>query len=240
MLAVDLVNARSGFIHMRFADMVMVFSPGRRKAAWLPGLPAWLAWVLVSGLLAPGWCLGQAQPPPNTKAAAPPPAQKKAGAGQEKAKAEADDDDQAKGDKKGDEAPGEPPPDPSKTQKVAPVEVFKDPNAEEILDLKKFNPIRRPFARPAEIEAVKLMAQDPNAPVDPTEIRRMVGGMVAQLTDTRNIQGLIDPPRTRSPPLPPPTPSRRRRRTCWSRCSWAVPTGAPGSSSSTIAPSSPS
>ena len=31
------------------------------------------------------------------------------------------------------------------------------------------------------------------APIDPTVIRRMVEGMVAQLTDTKNIQALIDP-----------------------------------------------
>ena len=182
--------------------MVTVFSPGRRTASCLPGLPAWLAWVLTSALLAPGWCLAQAQVPPETKAAAPA-AEKKAGPGQEKGKAksepgkakdEADDEAQAKGDKKDDEVAAEPPPDPSQTQKFAPVEIFKDPNAEEILDLKKFNPVRKPLARPADIEAVKVMAQDPNSPVDPTQIRRMVGGMVAQLTDTRNIQGLIDPP----------------------------------------------
>jgi hypothetical protein len=184
---------------MRFADMVTVLSPGRRKVFRMPGL---LAWVFVGALWASCWCVAQAQPPANTKAVAQA-GQKKADAGQEKgktkgesasSKAAGDDEDQGKADKKGDEVPGEPPPDPSQTQKVSPVEVFKDPNAEEILDLKKFNPIRKPLARPTDVEAVKAMAQDPNAPVDPTQIRRMVGGMVAQLTDTRNIQGLIDPP----------------------------------------------
>ena len=38
------------------------------------------------------------------------------------------------------------------------------------------------------------MAANPVAAVDPTVIRRFVVGMVAELTDTRNIQALIDPP----------------------------------------------
>ncbi len=132
--------------------------------------------------------------PVQTKPAAP--AEKKAGAGQAKNEAaKAGDDAAAKGDKKADaDAPAENPPDPSQTLKEVPVEIFKDPNAEEILDPKKFNPIRNRAASPAEIAAVKTMATDPNTPVDTTVIRRVVDGLVAQLTDTKNIQALIDPP----------------------------------------------
>jgi hypothetical protein len=128
-------------------------------------------------------------------------AEPKAGGTQAKGKAESAKaaspaaDEPAKDDKKGDDqAAPEVPPDPSKTQRVSPVEIFKDPAAEEMLDLKKFNPVRYPPGRPEDIAAVKTMAQTPSMPVDSTTIRRMVNGMVNQLTETRNIQGLIDPP----------------------------------------------
>src|SRR4029079_12186179 len=101
--------------------------------------------------------------------------EKKAGAGQAKNEAaKAGDDAAAKGDKKADaDAPAEIPPDPSQTLKEVPVEIFKDRNAEEILEPKNFNPIRNPPRSPAEIAAVKAMAADPNAPVDTTVIRRV-------------------------------------------------------------------
>ena len=64
--------------------------------------------------------------------------------------------------------------------KIAPVEVFKDPNAEAILDLKKFNPIRHPPATHEIVGQVKEMAASPAVPVDPTVIRRFVLGMVSR------------------------------------------------------------
>jgi hypothetical protein len=96
--------------------------------------------------------------------------------------------------KSAEQAPGEAPADPSQTQKVSPVEIFKDPIAEELLSLKKFRPIGNRAPMPGDLETVRTMAGDVNAPVDRTLIQRLVDGMVAQLTDPKNIQALIDPP----------------------------------------------
>ena len=109
--------------------------------------------------------------------------------------AAADDETPAKDEKKGaDQAPGEAPADPSQTQKVSPVEVFKDPSAEELLNPKKYRQIGNRVAMPDDLEAVRTMAGDSNAAVDRTAIQRLVDGMVAQLTDPKNIQALVDPP----------------------------------------------
>jgi len=184
--------------------MVKVFSPGRKHGRLPACLPACLALFLTFALLAQGRCL--AQPPAPAKPASPATQKKDSGsAGQATAKTKGEpaagkdasggDEPQTKDAKKGDDQPpGEPPPDPSQTQKVAPVEVFKDPNAEEILNVKNFNPIRNRPPMPGDLEAVKVMAGNPNAAVDTTVIRRLVDGMVAQLTETKNIQALIDPP----------------------------------------------
>ncbi len=183
--------------------MVKVFSPGQSHGRWAACLPVCLALVLTLGLLAPERVLAQ---PPSSSKPAPPAAAKndtRGGQATAKTKAEAaaakdegdDDESQTKDDKKADDqAPAEPPPDPSQTQKVAPVEVFKDPNAEAILNVKNFRPIVNRPPMPGDVAAVQGMAGNINATVDPTVIRRMVDGMVAQLTDTRNIQALIDPP----------------------------------------------
>jgi hypothetical protein len=192
--------------------MVKVFSPGQSHGRWAAGYPVCLAMVLTFALLAPGRLV--AQPPTTTKPAASAAKQNTGGGGQAKAKGETDaakdeggdDEPQTKDQKKAEDQPAaEPPPDPSQTQKVAPVEVFKDPNAEELLDLKKFRPINYRPPMPGDVEAVKGMAANPNAAVDPTVIRRMVEGMVAQLTDTKNIQALIDP----SPSIPAASPVMR-------------------------------
>jgi hypothetical protein len=191
--------------------MVKVFSPGQSHGRWATCLSVCLALVLTFALLAPGRVL--AQPPSSTKPAA---AKQDTGAGKAtaKAKGEADaakdeggaDEPQTKEEKKADDQlPAEPPPDPSQTQKVSPVEIFKDPNAEELLDVKKYNPIRSVRMMPGDVEAVKITAGNPNAAVDTTVIRRMVDGMVAQLTDTKNIQALIDPP----PSMPMGSPTMR-------------------------------
>ena len=191
--------------------MVKVFSPGQPHGRWATCLSVCLALVLTFALLAPGRVL--AQPPSSTKPAA---AKQDIGAGKAtaKAKGEADaakdeggaDEPQTKVERKADDQPpAEPPPDPSQTQKVSPVEVFKDPNAEELLDVKKYNPIRSVRMMPGDVEAVKVTAGNPNAAVDTTVIRRMVDGMVAQLTNTKNIQALIDPP----PNMPAGSPTMR-------------------------------
>ncbi|WP_165219089.1 hypothetical protein [Aquisphaera insulae] len=164
-----------------------------------------LSLMLTLAMAAADRCFAQVQPGGQTKGATP----GKAAAGnaaagsQEKAKGDsgsqpADPGQPAAKSKEGD-GPAEAPPDPSQTQKVSPVEIFKDPLASQLIDLKSFNPIRNRPPAPGDIEAVKDMAQNPAAPVDPTLIRRMVGGMIAQLTDTKNIQLVIDPPPTSAP-----------------------------------------
>ncbi|MBV8127399.1 MAG: hypothetical protein JO114_06980 [Planctomycetaceae bacterium] len=206
-----LVDSRFGHLNTRLADMVKVFSPGQPHGRWATCLSVCLALVLTFALLAPGRVL--AQPPSSTKPAA---AKQDIGAGKAtaKAKGEADaakdeggaDEPQTKVEKKADDQPpAEPPPDPSQTQKVSPVEIFKDPNAEALLDVKKYNPIRSVRMMPGDVEAVKVTAGNPNAAVDTTVIRRMVDGMVAQLTNTKNIQALIDPP----PNMPAGSPTMR-------------------------------
>ncbi len=185
--------------------MVKVFSPGQSHGHWAACLPVCLALVVTCALLAPERVL--AQPPTSSKPAASAAAKQDTGSGGQaaaKAKGEADaakdeggaGEPQTKDEKKAeDQPPAEPPPDPSQTHKVAPVEVFKDPNAEAILNVKNYRPIGNRLPMPGDVAAVQGMAGNPNAAVDPTVIRRMVDGMVAQLTDTKNIQALIDPPR---------------------------------------------
>jgi hypothetical protein len=184
--------------------MVKVFSPGQSHGRWAACLQVCLALVPTFALLAPERVL--AQPPTSTKPAASAAAKQDTGSGGQaaaKAKGEADaakdeggaGEPQTKDEKKAeDQPPAEPPPDPSQTHKVAPVEVFKDPNAEAILNVKNYRPIGNRLPMPGDVAAVQGMAGNPNAAVDPTVIRRMVDGMVAQLTDTKNIQALIDPP----------------------------------------------
>jgi len=195
--------------------MVKVFSPGQSHGRWTACFPVCLALVLTFALLAPERVL--AQPPTSTKPAASAAAKKDTGSGGQataKAKGEADaakdeggaGEPQTKDEKKAeDQPPAEPPPDPSQTQKVAPVEVFKDSNAEAILNVKNYRPIGNRLPMPGDVAAVQGMAGNPNAAVDPTVIRRMVDGMVAQLTDTKNIQALIDPP----PQMPMSSPTMR-------------------------------
>ncbi len=174
--------------------MVKVFSPGQshwRQAQWFL--------VRLALLLTFAWAASErafAQPPATSKPATPAAKKDAAGAATPKgAAADAKDDETTKdGKKTDDQPPSEPPPDPSQTQKVAPVEIFKDPNAEDIVDVKKFNPIRNRPPRQGDVAAVQGMAQAVNGAVDLTVIRSMVDGMVAQLTDTKNIQAVIDPP----------------------------------------------
>jgi hypothetical protein len=187
--------------------MVKVLTPGRRSGFWFAVVPAAGTMGLCAALLAPTPCLAQAQPPGQAKPAAG--TDKR---GQEKAKAigeaaktkdaQSGDDSKTKGEPKDAEVPAEPPPDPSQTLKISPVEVFKDANAEAVLDLKSFNPIRNRPPLPGDLGQVKEMSQSPTMPVDQTVIRRVVAGMVADLTDARNIQALIDPPPGQSPTAP--------------------------------------
>ena len=182
--------------------MVKVLSPGRRPESIFPSgsLLLGLAVVVSPGLRSTEIFQAQAhafvQPPGE-----PATHQKGVRAGQIPAastKGEvpaADDETPAKDEKKGgDQAPGEALADPSQTQKVSPVEIFKDPNAEELLNPKKYRPIGNRAPMPDDLEAVRTMAGDSNAAVDRTLIQRFVDGMVAQLTDPKNIQALIGSP----------------------------------------------
>jgi hypothetical protein len=178
--------------------MVKLFALGRRSR-FSPAIPlACLATFLSWTSLSPRSSLAQeaarkAQQPPAADAT-----KKDAGATGKAA-------DASKKDAADDEAPQEIPPDPSKTQKSASVEIFKDPIAEEILDLKKFRPIAKRPPMDGDVNAVKAMAADANTAIDPNRIRRTIEGMVGELTDPKNIQALIDPP----PGMPPTSRAAR-------------------------------
>jgi hypothetical protein len=182
--------------------MVKVFSPGRWIGFRLSGFAACLALMLGFVLLSPP-CF--AQPPAQPKSTAPAAKTKASESpGLTKPKSETAkssetsqaEEPKAKGEKKAEgETPAEIPPDPSQSRKQAPVEVFQDPNAVEMLDLKNYKPIRNPSPpQPGDIDAVKEMAGNPGQPVDPVVILRFVNTMVAQLTDMKAIQALFDPP----------------------------------------------
>lgn len=91
-------------------------------------------------------------------------------------------------------------PDPIQTRKDIQSEVFLDPRAVAALDVAKFPEIKVSGARllnPVELDTFKRMAGDPATPPDENLIRRVVDAQVAQLTDHRNIQALLNP--TESP-----------------------------------------
>ncbi|MGC8641824.1 MAG: hypothetical protein ACP5XB_18310 [Isosphaeraceae bacterium] len=192
MLDIIAVDAKFGHLFTRFADMVKVYSPGGRSGFLSAVLTAVLSLALSVSPLLPDGCFAQAQPPGTAKSAA----------GRDQGAARAADA-QTKGEKKDEQVAAEPLLDPSKTMKMAPVEIFQDPNAEAVMNLRRFNPLRYPVAPREVIGQVREMMSSPTAPVDQTTIRRYVLGMIAELTDTRNIQALIDPP----PNLPPTSPS---------------------------------
>jgi hypothetical protein len=84
--------------------------------------------------------------------------------------------------------------DPSQTRRVAPMEVFKDPVAEEILDIKKLTPLApAPFTQ-NDILRVREQAENPNLKPDRVLIDRVVRGLAAQLTDKKAIQNLLITP----------------------------------------------
>src|SRR5207248_2864643 len=77
--------------------------------------------------------------------------------------------------------------DPSQTRRVAPNEIFKDPNAEQVLDIKKYPEQRVALPSRAEIDQVKADAGNRNAIPDRALIERVVQGLAAQLTVHKNI-----------------------------------------------------
>jgi len=84
--------------------------------------------------------------------------------------------------------------DPSASHKAAVKELYKDPNVDPLLDPKKFPEIRASRTPTSqEIGQLKQMAANPIVTVDLNTITNVVNGMVAQITNTRNIQAVIDP-----------------------------------------------
>jgi hypothetical protein len=86
------------------------------------------------------------------------------------------------------------PADPSKTRKIAPNEVFRDPRAVSLADLAK---LRSTVSKPVtqnELLDFKAQAGGANANIDKDLINRVVDAMVAKLTERANVQALVDPP----------------------------------------------
>ncbi len=137
--------------------------------------------------------LGQ---PPATKA------QRPAKADQDTGKAKAAPADEAVQEAPAPDVDGAPVADPSKTRRVAPIEVFKDDSVEAILDIAKLTappggPV--PPLDPTDILRVKEMAENPNIPPDSALIDRVVRGLAAQLTDRKSIQSLLEEPDDNQP-----------------------------------------
>ncbi len=85
--------------------------------------------------------------------------------------------------------------DPSQTRRVAPIEVFKDPGVEDLLNIAKVTPIpNAPAVTQNEIRRVKEMAGNPNMNADRALIDRVVRGLAARLADRKSIQSLLESP----------------------------------------------
>jgi hypothetical protein len=78
--------------------------------------------------------------------------------------------------------------------KVAPIEIFRDPRAEKLVDVRKFNAVSARAVSQSDIDALKAMAGDINANVNLGLINSIVDAMAAKLTDHANIQSLIEVP----------------------------------------------
>jgi hypothetical protein len=91
------------------------------------------------------------------------------------------------------------PADPSKSTKVAPIEIFRDPRAEKLLDVKKFTAVPARAVDQGDVKELEAMARNLNQNPDTALMNRVVDAMAAQLTDHANIQALIDPPPKMSP-----------------------------------------
>jgi hypothetical protein len=86
------------------------------------------------------------------------------------------------------------PADPSKSTKVAPIEIFRDQRAEKLVDVRKYQAVSARAVAQADVEALKAQAQNPNENVDLGLMNRVVDAMVAKLTDHANIQALNESP----------------------------------------------
>jgi hypothetical protein len=170
-------------IYTRFADMVSVCLPSRRS---------WSRWLLLPVALcacATVWLPSSARAQATAKPAAPaPPAQTKDAVAKEAITKDA-------ATKDANFAPDVTGPvaDPSQSSKVDAAQTFKDKNAEALLD-NTFPEIRaRQAVTAADIEAFKIMASNPNAPVDRAIIERVVDAMVAKLTSHTNLKAVLPP-----------------------------------------------
>src|SRR5262249_35583641 len=94
---------------------------------------------------------------------------------------------------------GAPPADPSKTQRVAPVEVFKDANAEAILGIKNLTSLPPAPFNNQDLLTVKGMAANPNLPPNKLLIDQVVKGLAAKLTDKKSVQSLLEGPPEEAP-----------------------------------------
>ncbi|MDG3003036.1 hypothetical protein [Paludisphaera mucosa] len=84
--------------------------------------------------------------------------------------------------------------DPFASHKAAALDIYKDPNVDGLLDPKKFPEIRAPKAATDEqIAQLKQMAASPLVAPDANTITDVVNGMIGQMTNTRNIQAVLDP-----------------------------------------------
>jgi hypothetical protein len=169
----------------RFADMAHVLSRWHRGSRWSwTGLFGGLAVLL---LIAPSPARAQRAA---TKESPP------AKADQPKAApaAEADQDAPAA-------APDvNPPADPSQTRRVAPVEVFKDPDVEAILEIASLRPLAgAPNITQNEILQVKEQAGNPNMSPNRALIDRVVRGLAAKLTDRKSIESLLEESKDEAP-----------------------------------------
>jgi hypothetical protein len=90
----------------------------------------------------------------------------------------------------GDAAPEEP----ASPVRYTPNEILRDARAEKLVDWNQFPKIGSATVTLGDINAVKAMAQDPNANMDRRLIEQVVDAMVTKLTDHNNIRALVDPP----------------------------------------------
>ena len=176
-------------LNTRFADMVKVFSPGSGRAC-LAGLPG-----TGCDLAAGTGAVRLSRPKTN---AAPPPQEQ--GRVAETAKAKVSD--AARRGRADDHRPRRRrattslPPSPLPTLRRLrrfPRSRSSRTRTPKSSSTSRTSPDPQPRTMPAMSKRSRRWPSNPN-PVDPTVIRRMVDGMVAQLTDTKNIQALIDPP----------------------------------------------
>jgi hypothetical protein len=93
-------------------------------------------------------------------------------------------------------------PEPAAVGHVTPHEILRDAKAAKLLDYNQFPKIGNATVGPADINALKALAADPNANVDRRLIEQVVDAMVTKLTDHNNIRALVDPPPNQRPTDP--------------------------------------